>query len=145
MYIRTTACTSVIEYFDYLNEACADLKFPVGLKLSIDCNLGSEIRWIITMNVSLLSSVIPCIWAWFHVLSYKLTCKQFNIKRTITWNRLKLMESELLRRRVKSTSYEPQIAIKIANIGPASFQSRLSWTRNRPKVDLGDWRLEDSW
>ena len=26
------------------------------------------------------------------------------------------MESELLRRRVKSTSYEPQIAIKIANI-----------------------------
>ena len=32
------------------------------------------------------------------------------------------MESELLRRRVKSTSYEPQIAIKIANIG-----SGLSW------------------
>ena len=39
---------------------------------------------------------------------------------TITWNRLKLMESELLRRRVKSTSYEPQIAIKIANIGQGS-------------------------
>ena len=33
------------------------------------------------------------------------------------------MESELLRRRVKSTSYEPQIAIKIANIGQGSLRS----------------------
>lgn len=78
-------CTSaqlhvtVIEYFEYLilNEAFADLKFPVGLKFSFDCYLGSEIRWIITMNVSLLSSVIPCIWAWFQVLSLKSTFKQF--------------------------------------------------------------------
>ena len=46
-----------------------------------------------------------------------------NIKQTINWNRVKLMESELLRRRVKSTSYEPQIAIKIANIGQGSLRS----------------------
>lgn len=35
------------------------------------------------------------------------------------------MESELLRRRVKSTSYEPQIAIKIANIGQGSIKDCL--------------------
>ena len=59
-------------------KACADFEISGGFKIfSIDCNLGSEIRWIITMNVSLLSSVIPCIWVWFQVLSLKIIFNQF--------------------------------------------------------------------
>ena len=65
-------------------EACADFEISGGFKIfPIDCNLGSEIRWIITMNVSLLSSVIPCIWVWFQVLSLKTIFKQFSLASSI--------------------------------------------------------------
>jgi len=50
---------------------------------------GKEIRWIITMNAALLSSVIPCIW---------------------------LMETELLHRRIQSGKYEPNVAMVLAKI-----------------------------
>ena len=55
------------------------------------------------------------------------------------------MESELLRRRVKSTSYEPQIAIKIANIGQGSIKDRLLAAGSGPEVGR-KWAVEvDSW
>ena len=67
-----------VEFRLEIFKACADFEISGGFKIfSIDCNLGSEIRWIITMNVSLLSSVIPCIWVWFQVLSLKIIFNQF--------------------------------------------------------------------
>ena len=55
------------------------------------------------------------------------------------------MESELLRRRVKSTSYEPQIAIKIANIGQGSIKDRLLAAGNGPEVNRKGWQLRHPW
>ena len=53
------------------------------------------------------------------------------------------MESELLRRRVKSTSYEPQIAIKIANIGQGSIKDRLLAAGTGPEVNRKGWDIPD--